>query len=278
MQLEDIKPAHCFAHATRVLGEIDRIRKEMGRAEDGRPAPEIVGAAPREVYFEALAFWHRTERLAAEVGARPARATPPPAPALTDVRPGHVLRVIEAAEGRLADVRELLGIAEATPLPAIDAARQPTDVLVTLIRANRELSRVLERPFAPDDVFRQVTLASRYVAAAGGTAAAAPRERGRRPADCYARLQACLDRLDDLIEAAGHTALRARGAPADVVPGDVYDLASVVVGEAAFLHAITPGAAPVHAFEPAPLGHRLPADVDQLARTLEAQLAAIGRR
>jgi len=61
-----------------------------------------------------------------------------------------------------------------------------------------------------------------------------------------------------------------------VVPGDVYDLACLVLGELTFLHALTGTAPPVHAFEPAASGHRLPAHVDQLARTLEAQIAAIG--
>jgi hypothetical protein len=64
--------------------------------------------------------------------------------------------------------------------------------------------------------------------------------------------------------------------PADVLPGDVYDLASLVLGELTYLHAITPNAAPVHGFEPDASGYRLPAHVDQLARTLEAQLASLG--
>ncbi len=81
--------------------------------------------------------------------------------------------------------------------------------------------------------------------------------------------------IDAAIAKRGETALSARGVPADVLPGDVYDLASLVLGELAFLHALTPQAAPVHAFEPAPTGPRLPAHVDQLARTLEAQLAGI---
>ncbi|MBZ0236802.1 MAG: hypothetical protein K8M05_31020, partial [Deltaproteobacteria bacterium] len=125
--------------------------------------------------------------------------------------------------------------------------------------------------------YEQVSLASAYaarIAAARGVPAAAPAtfERKRKPADCYQRLEVCLSLASAAIERAGHHALHERGAPNDVVPGDVYDLACLVVGELAFLHAVTPGARPVHAFEPAWRGHRLPAHVDQLARTLEAQL------
>jgi hypothetical protein len=54
--------------------------------------------------------------------------------------------------------------------------------------------------------------------------------------------------------------------------GDVYDLSGLVLGEIAFLHSL---ARPRHVFEPTSSGHRPPAHVDQLARTLEAQLVTI---
>ena len=78
-----------------------------------------------------------------------------------------------------------------------------------------------------------------------------------------------------LIGKRGHKALAARGTPPDALPGDVYDLANILLGEAAFLHELTAGAAPMHAFEPQVTGHRLPAHVYQLACTLESQLAAL---
>jgi hypothetical protein len=65
-------------------------------------------------------------------------------------------------------------------------------------------------------------------------------------------------------------------APTEVAPGDVYDLAWLVLGELAYLHAMTPGAPPVSPLEPFATGFRLPGHVDQLARTLAAQLATIG--
>src|SRR5690349_17649000 len=95
MQLQDIQPAHCHARARRVLGEVGLIREEMGRSEDARPLPEITGAVPREVYFEALGLWRKADRLAHEVGGA-TRGAPPPAPALTAIVPGHVLGVIDA--------------------------------------------------------------------------------------------------------------------------------------------------------------------------------------
>jgi hypothetical protein len=275
MKIEDVRPGHCYARAQRLLAETALIRDEMGRTRDPRPIPEVTDARPREVYFEAAATWAKADRLAGEIGVATVRFAHVP-PVLRELRPGDVLQLVDAVLGQLAAIKQRLQIAESATEPALDLARQPSDVLVILIQANRELSRMLERPFTPSDVYRIVSLASAYAARLGGNAELAPFERGRKPADCYERLGACHTRLAALIARRGETALTARGTPGDVVPGDVYDLASLVLGEVAFLHSLVPIAAPLHAFEPTTSGHRLPAHVDQLARTLEAQLAALG--
>jgi hypothetical protein len=277
MSRDDVKPPQCHARAVRALGEITLVRDAMGRSADERPVPEISGAVPREVYFEALALWRKADRLAGEVGAGP--GTAPATPSLADVQPGHVLRVIDAVLERISNIKVRVGVDGTTAEPAADSQRQPGDVLSALLRCNRQLSRCLERPFTPEDVYRQVALASAYasalLASRRRSATTASFEARKRPADCYQRLEACLAGVGGLIKTAGHSVLSARGAMTDVVPGDVYDLASIVLGEIAFLHAITPGAAPVYAFDPGWNGHRLPSHVHQLARTLEAQLGAL---
>jgi hypothetical protein len=275
MKLEDIKPAHCHALAQRLLAETRAIREEMGRSEDTRAIPEITGAEPREVYFAAIVAWRKAARLASELGVEAARRLPP-TPSLRDLRPGHVLQVLEGAGAQLDDIKQRLSIGERAPDAPIETSRQPSDVLMTVVRINRELSRALERPFTPSDVFTTVSLASRYAERLGATANPAPFERSRQPAHCYERLDACLTKAAALVAKRGGKALAARGAPEDVQPGDVYDLANLVLGELAYLHALTPDAQPLYAFEPPTGGHRLPAHVHQLARTLEAQLAALG--
>src|SRR5687768_16484880 len=145
MLREDVKPPHCHARALRALGEIGIVRDTMGRSAVERPIPEITGAVPREVYFEALALWRKADRLADEVGAGPGGA--PATPAVTTIQPGHVLRVIDTALARIGDVKIRIGADGKAAEPAIDPAREPADVLVALIRCNRQLSRCLERPF-----------------------------------------------------------------------------------------------------------------------------------
>jgi hypothetical protein len=275
MKLDDIQPAHCFARAQRLLGELELIRDEMGRSKDSRPAPEVTNAAPREVYFEAIAAWHKVTRLADEVGARTSRPAPA-APVLRDLKPGHVLQLIDAVLAHVDDIKQSLQITDKASEPAIDSAKKPSDVLVTLLRVNRELSRVLERPFTPSDVYRTVALASAYATRAGAVADSPAFERKHKPADCYAKLEQCLELVGAAITKRGETALSKRGTPSDVNPTDVYDLANLVLGEVAFLHSLTSTAQPLHAFEPGGAGHRLPSHVHQLARTLEAQLKSLG--
>jgi hypothetical protein len=274
MKLDDIQPAHCFARAQRLLGELELVRDEMGRTRDSRPAPEITNAAPREVYFEAIAAWHKVTRFADEVGARVNRPAPA-APPLRDLKPGHVLQLLDAVLLHIDDVKHRLQITDKASEQAIDTGKKPSDVLMTLVRVNRELSRVLERPFTPSDVFRTVALASAYATRAGAIADNAGFERKRRPADCYVKLEQCLELVGAAISKRGETALTSRGTPSEINPTDVYDLANLVLGEVAFLHTLTAGAQPLHAFEPGGSGHRLPSHVYQLARTLEAQLTSI---
>ena len=274
MNLEDIKPGHCFALASQLLAEARGIRDEMGRTEDTRLVPEISGAEPREVYFEAIVAWRKAARLASEVGAE-RTGTIPVTPRLRDLKPGHVLGLLEAISTQLAAIKSRLAIPGQTKTVAPDLAKQPSDVLATVLRLNRELSRSLERPFTPSDVYRVVALASSYATRLGATPPKVEHERRRKPADCYARLEGCLQRAATVIGKRGGTTLAARGTPPDIAPGDVYDLANLVLGELAYLHELTTDAQPLHAFEPASTGHRLPSHVHQLARTLEAQLATL---
>lgn len=274
MKIEDVKPAHCYARARRLLGEAALIRDELGRSEDNRTVPEIAGAQPREVYFETIACWRKAERLANELGVEALSAPPATPTALRDLRPGHVLRLLDGVLATVDAIKTRLGIKETVSEAAIEADRQPSDVLLTVLRVNRELSRCLERPFTPADVYQTVALASAYATALGAPAELAAFERRKKPQHCYEQLSACLAAAAGHVGKKGETALNTRGAPQDVLPGDVYDMANLVLGELAYLHSLA-GGQTVHAFEPSGTGYRLPSHVYQLARTLEKQLTAL---
>jgi hypothetical protein len=273
MKLEEIQPPHCYARAQKLWSDVRLIRTEMGRTEDSRAIPEITNAQPREVFFEALAIWHKADRLATELGVGPSRQVPT-CPSPLELVPGHCLGVIDSALETLDLVKARLGITEASREPAHEPIRTPGDVLVTLIRVGRDLSRALERPFTPTDVYRVVALASAYAARLGATPPSAGFERGRKPADCYVQLERCLSLVNAAISKRGKPALAERGAPTDVQPGDVYDMANLVLGELAYLCAVAEKAG-VPAYQPAPGGQFLPSHVHQLARALEVQLVSL---
>jgi len=275
MKLDDVQPGHCHARAQRLFGELRLVREEMGRTEDTRPILEIVGAMPRACYFEAIAAWHKAERLGVETGARTARSAPA-VPLLQDLRPGHVLQMIDAVLAQVDEIKKRLGITEHGTDAVIDTSRQPSDVLGVLMRVNRELSCLLEHAFSPRDVYRVVALASAYAARLTSTVVTpqpAVFERRRRPTDCYHQLEVCLAKVGALVVRRGGAALQVHDTPSAITPSDVYDLANLVLCEVAYLHSLHKDAAVLHAFEPGAAGYCLPAHVYQLARTLEGQLS-----
>jgi hypothetical protein len=279
--IESIEPADCFVRAMHLANEVELIRREMGRPADARPPITVTGASPRECWFQALATFRKADRLCHEIANDPT-ASVPHAPPIGDIKPGHVLAVIEASARELDETKKALGIPEHRDPPARDPAKQPSDVFGALATVNRQINRLLERPFSPADVFQQVSFAVAYAARLpGSTLPAEPAfVRGKRPVDCYQRLAACLDAARTLVRRAGHAVIDRPSGPGDeleVLPSDVFDMATLVLGEVAFLHALNPDPNPPYPFEGNTPGRKLPSHVFQLAGVLEQQLAQLAR-
>src|SRR6185437_12072586 len=169
MKLEEILPGHCHAHAVRLLADVALVRDELGRAEDARPPGDVASARPRDCYFEALAAWNKAARLGGELGAPASRFADAP-PSAKDIQPGHVLHVIDAVAEQVAAIKAQLHMTETSAQHAVESSRSPGDVLGVLVRINRQISRCLERPFAPSDCYHVVTLASAYATRMGAPA------------------------------------------------------------------------------------------------------------
>jgi hypothetical protein len=275
----EIQPADCFVRASHLAKEVELIRREMGRPSETRPAVTVSGASPRECWFQALAVFRKSDRLCSEVAGDPV-ASVPYAPPIDQVVPGDVLKVIEAAGRELAEIKRSLGISESVDPPARDASKTPSDVFGVLATVNRQINLLLARTFQPADCYQQVALAVAYATRLGAAPKDSSFARGKRPADCYERLSGCLESARALVKKAGHAVIDRPAVPGDVnevLPSDVFDLATLVLGEVAFLHAVRKDAPAPYPFEGNEPGRKLPSHVWQLAGVLEQQLQALAR-
>ncbi len=278
-----LQPPDVFVQVGIVHAELELMRLEMGKPENGGEPVLISEAAPREVFFQALSLFGKANRLCLE---HVRTEAPEPLPPQGVINPGHVHGVLTAALIQLRLVKEKLGITESVQTPARDDAKTPTDVIRSILLANHQLDRLLDRRYAPSDVYEQVTLAigytARLVASFPGATRIPPApefERRKRPADVYDRLIGCFGWVRSI---AGHSGLNiARLDHNDVVgmeiaPGDVYGMATLVVSELAHIHSqVVATEAPVRTYYP---GRKLPSHVYQRVGILEAQLIELGKQ
>jgi hypothetical protein len=277
-----IEPPDCLVRAEQLAAEMELVRVEMGRPRDTRPDLTVKGAAPREVYFEALALFRKADRFCFERTGESAMLPLPPAPG--DIQPMHVLAVIDGALTRVLAVKDRLGISEKVAAPARQDSKQPSDVLGAVARANRQLNLLLDQPFSPSDVYQQLTLAIGYAGRLlsrlpGANQPALPAlERKKRPGDVYKRMWGCLGTLRTIAAGNGLSTLEADAPSWDVDeirPSDCYDLASLVVSEVVYLASRASDLAPPYPSEFYEVGHKLPAHCYQCVGLLEAQLTAM---
>lgn len=243
------EPPDVFRLVTAVRDEIDHLRWYMGRPELEESPPAVRNVSPHEVYFQAATLFAKADRLAFELTLE--EALPPPEPT-GHIVPADVYAMVEAARKRLAYVADYLRIENEAELPVREASRTPTDVFKSVVQANRQLNLMLEHRFSPSDVFRQVTVAISYADSILAAHAhvepplpsASPKP-GMRPADVHRRLLRSFELVRRVGDKLGLRMLELDDwgdSPEDIRPSDVFDVASLLVAELAYIHKNTPGA------------------------------------
>lgn len=277
---QTVEPPEVFARVQLVRSRLEQIRYVMGRPENSQPELPVRNAAPREVYFLALTMFRKAERLCFE-HTREHVAEPklPRGP----IRPSDVLAVVEATLECLQLVQDRLGIERSDRPVNPDPEKTPTDVLRSTIQANRQLNLLLEHQFAPSDVYEQVTLGIGYTARLLETFPEAttmgdppPFEPGKRPGDVYRLLLKCFDRIRQVAETSGTAVLELEVAESQITgaePSDVYDIASLLISELAFLHSRRLNAEPPRQVYYA--GRKFPSHVYHRVGLLERQLVEL---
>lgn len=279
-----IRPPDVYALTLLLHKKLDVLALEMGEPRDTRPEIRVVNVQPREVFFQALTLFQKASRLCFEF-TRQGHSMPQPPRG--DILPGHVWNVVREALGRIECVEQAIQMTHRQDLPPPDETKTPTDVFRAIIQANRQLNILLEGEFSPTDVFGQVTLATRYSAdllamlarfdeqQAVTTPELPPYEGGKRPADVYRRLAACVELIERIAQASGlHVLEFAPDDMATVTPSDVYDIASLVVSELYYFSTLLDQRPPER---PVRNQRMLPSHVYQQVGFLQAQLAEIQR-
>ena len=272
----DITPTDVFARMNVVHADLELIRLEMGRPQATPIEVSVKNAAPREVYFQAVALFNQANGFSFE---RARSTVDSPELKTGDLRPADVLTIVDAALGRLREVKASLGITEAPSVEKLNTEKLPTDVLLSIMTAIRRLNLLLDKRVSPADVYRELTVAVGYTSRLraqfpGRRMPPTPAfERRKTPSDVYRKLLGCLKRIDSIAEFSGLRILEFSVADASidgVEPADVYSLGSLIVAELRFVHSrmlrVNP---PPPAYYPGP---KLPAHAYQRASLLERQL------
>lgn len=290
LSLEAIIPADVLARVRLLRDELEVIRFEMGRPKDQRPEIAVTNVAPREVLFQAFTLVREANRLhlelTGEVGTKLRLLRLPP-----DIRPLHVWAVVDAAYKRILIAKKKLGITTHIEENLQDSSVTPSDVFRAVIQANRQLELLLNQGPTPREVFQQVTLATNYAARLlaqfpGATQIpdAPAFEHGKRPVEVYNRLVTCYARIRAIAERSGIETLtldipkldESIETPTEIKPSDVYNIATLLVSELAYLHVrLKLTRPPVEAYEP---DLKVPAHVYQRAGILLLQLSELETR
>lgn len=278
---QDTAAGDLLAQVNLFQQELEAVRFEMGKPIWNGHGLGVTNATPREVYHQVLTLLEKTDRLYFELTHR--RPTGSPL-MLGNVTSQDLGQVIDSALARIRAINRHLNIQ--TPKAGLGAVQTAglSDVFRAVTRANHQLTLLLTEPFTPADVFQQVTQALGFATRLRGIfpGQRVPQEPtfepGKRPADVYRRLLACLELIRDIATLSGLETIQLTldGVDIDHVdPNDVYDLATIVVAELAHIHAHASGVKPPR--KSYPPSHKFPSHVFQRAGILEVQLGQIRR-
>ncbi|RMH10133.1 MAG: hypothetical protein D6704_00030, partial [Nitrospirae bacterium] len=210
---ERLLPADVLARVKWLAREVEALREYMGKPPAGDPPIGVSETSLHENFFQAMALYEKARQLAVEYTGEFG-----PELELVDVRhvrPFHVWRVINAAFDRVRKVTHVLGVSTRVTEEPQNEATTPTEVFRAIVRVSRQLNLLLERPFGPRDVYRQVTRAVYYAARllaqfprAVRIPPAPPFEPGKTPADVLRRLGDCYQLIRVIATHSGVTILR----------------------------------------------------------------------
>ena len=283
---DETTSAHVYQAVVRLGADVGLVREVMGRPESTTDPWIVVEAEPRHVFYQALTLLRKANRLAMEL-TEEQRVGLLPVPE-GEIEPALVLDVINRAGVQVDAVRNELEITYRAESPQLESDRQPSDVLREIVQVSRQLNFLIDRQFRPEDVYGRLELAATYVAGALTEDEATPEygelppfESGKVPADVYRRVLECLELATVIGERRGVDVLklnlRRELRRRDIAPADVYDLATTLLSEVAYLTLVL-DAKDVDAPPIEQPKHIFPSHVYRIAGMLQDELARLEAR
>lgn len=276
---QSIIPADVLARVNLMSQQLELIRKQLNFPVANVMPVTVSNAQPREVYFQALSAYRRVSRFTFEQlhifhteteGIDNAEQDQPYHVWMLVSRSTKQLEQISAEKGIDVQLKEVLQQTEVTP----------SDVFTALIKINRQLDLMLKAPFSPSDVFQEVTQGIHYAAKLLSIFPVLERipeapayVAGKRPSDVWLLLADCLELVRSISEARDVDILSINVEafdPNSIRPGDVYQMASIVVAELTYLHRIDADIAAV--VPTVKVRDKVPSDVYQRVGLLLKQL------
>ncbi|MBF0587972.1 MAG: hypothetical protein HQL53_02465 [Magnetococcales bacterium] len=271
-------PTDVFRQVVQIQHTLEAIRQELDLPRHERSLFPAENATPREVFTQAESLQVKIRNLLEEQARKhePLLILKPEG----KITPDLVLQVVDYTRAMTRMLADHLKIKVTVPKP-VTQKKTPTDVFQAMIQVNRQANLMLKTRVNPSDVFLRVAESIQYMDAVwmrldpkGFEELPLPvLDPSRKPADVYNQLLRCLRIQSEVLRLSGLKMMqldRDYSAPAGTIPGDVYDLASLMFSEVLPLHAslpdppLTPGA-----YYPGPKG---PSEVFQQAKALEGRL------
>ena len=273
-------PTDVYTLSQQVAANIELIRLEMGIPEEDMTDIAISNAQPREVYFQALTLFKKSNRLMFEQLRE--RVDDPAAPP-KNIQPSDVFGLVDKANKIILQVKQSLNINETVTNESSNVERTPDEVYKLIIQVNRTLNTLLQNRFAPAEVYQQITYGVGLAASIMATVIATDRlgtepvyVRKKTPTQVYRKLIDIYSIIHEVIKMSGENCLKIASSEykrENVSPSDVYDLSSLLVSELKYLHTLTPNASPAKSsYYP---GDKLPSHVFQRAGRLENQISRL---
>lgn len=158
---EKIQPRDVYALLESIGKDLDLINEAMGYPELKGLEINIKDAAPREVIFQALTLYKNANELNYEFSGEYELAPKIPE---KNIVPADVYRIVQKSQQHISKVKKFLKIKKENPIEVVTEDITPSQVFMLMVKNNRKINMLVEKPITYSDVYQQVVLAINYTA------------------------------------------------------------------------------------------------------------------